>query len=123
MVLVPAKRTRLYSEIVDQIVRLIHEGAIQEGDKLPGEQELCRTFQVSRGPLREALKVLEAMGAVEIIPGKGGVRKETRLSIGSRNAMDSGRKSYISGCTVRLFIEPIYADLWQRTTMMRLSVY
>lgn len=51
------------------------EQAIWSGQLAPGshlvEVQLAAQFQISRGPLREALKALAAEGAVEILPGRG----------------------------------------------------
>ena len=51
------------------------ESAIWSGQLLPGahlvETQLAGQFQISRGPLREALKALAAEGLVEIQPGRG----------------------------------------------------
>jgi len=61
----------LYVEIVERIRRSIQEGKLQEGDKLPSERELAQKFDVSRVPVREALKILEYLGAVQHVRGKG----------------------------------------------------
>lgn len=49
--------------------------AILRGEYLPGdpvrEQELADHFQVSRGPIREALRILEKVGVVTIVPQRG----------------------------------------------------
>src|SRR5690606_1753358 len=49
--------------------------AIMRGEYLPGdpvrEQELADAFSVSRGPIREALRMLEKTGVVTIVPLKG----------------------------------------------------
>ena len=49
--------------------------AILRGEYLPGdpvrEQELADHFQVSRGPIREALRILEKVGVVTIVPQHG----------------------------------------------------
>lgn len=50
---------------------LILEGVFRVGDRLPGERELARQFDVSRPILREALKELEARGLVVTRPGGG----------------------------------------------------
>ena len=59
-------------EIVHQVRRQILAGLLERGSKLPSEQELMRTFNVSRQTLREALRVLEVQGLLEIRAGSGG---------------------------------------------------
>lgn len=48
---------------------------IQSGEVLPGSHlgtvELAERFSVSRGPLREALRLLESSGLVKIVPQRG----------------------------------------------------
>jgi len=56
------------SEIIAQIEDLLKRGELKPGDVLPSERELVDLMGVSRAPLREALKVLEAMGFIEIRP-------------------------------------------------------
>lgn len=93
----PASRTRLYHEIAKQIIALVQEGQLKIGDMLPGERELCRTFQVSRGPLREALKALELSGVVSIVPGKG------TFIVGVPAGIDGDSLNIVLGMT--LFLE------------------
>lgn len=66
-----AKKNRVFQDVVDQIQDAIINGSIQAGEVLPSERELKDSFQVSRGTLREALRVLEQKGLIEI---KVGVR-------------------------------------------------
>ncbi|MFF4364704.1 FadR/GntR family transcriptional regulator [Streptomyces sp. NPDC001594] len=49
----------------------IERGEYAVGDKLPSEAELCRTLEVSRPVLREALRALQAMGLTVSKSGKG----------------------------------------------------
>lgn len=58
--------------IVDQVRLLIRQGQLTAGDRLPSERELCERFGVSRVTVREALRVLEASGLVEIRVGARG---------------------------------------------------
>ena len=58
--------------MVDQIRDAIFERRLNPGDMLPPERELRETFNVSRGTLREALRVLEHMGLIEIKLGTAG---------------------------------------------------
>lgn len=50
------------------------DGDFQPGDRLPSERELQRDMDVSRGTLRESIRVLEQKGLVEVRTGaKGGI--------------------------------------------------
>lgn len=67
-----ARRTRFIQDILSQIEQAIIDGKYRVGDKLPSERELCDLFQTSRGPLREALRVLEQKGLITIKAGAYG---------------------------------------------------
>ncbi len=67
-----AKQSRIFQDIVDQIQEAILDGRFKAGDMLPSERELKEMFQTSRGTLREALRVLEQKGLIEIKLGVGG---------------------------------------------------
>jgi GntR family transcriptional repressor for pyruvate dehydrogenase complex len=56
---------------VYQIEVLVLEGILRVGDRLPGERELAKQFDVSRPILREALKVLEGRGLLHSQHGGG----------------------------------------------------
>jgi len=57
------KRT-LSSEVVEQILSMIHTNQLQPGDRLPSERELSRAFNIGRSSVREAIKILETTGLV-----------------------------------------------------------
>jgi GntR family transcriptional regulator, transcriptional repressor for pyruvate dehydrogenase complex len=63
---------RMSSAIVEQIRTLIRGNRLRPGDRLPSERVLCERFGVSRVTVREALRVLEAAGLVEIRVGARG---------------------------------------------------
>ncbi len=52
--------------ITDQITNAIINGELRPGDKIPTEVELCENFGVGRNSVREAIKILEAYGVLEI---------------------------------------------------------
>jgi len=66
------KQSRIFQDIVEQIQEAILDGRIKSGEMLPAERELKEMFQTSRGTLREALRVLEQKGLIEIKLGVGG---------------------------------------------------
>lgn len=65
----PIETRRAFEEILDQLEQAILVGELSAGDKLPPERELAARFGVSRTSVREALRVLEALGLVEIRRG------------------------------------------------------
>jgi GntR family transcriptional repressor for pyruvate dehydrogenase complex len=67
------RKTKVYEQIALQIQRLICEGFLKPGDKLPPERELAELFHVSRGSLRDAVRALEVTGLVEPRQGEGTV--------------------------------------------------
>ncbi len=67
-----AKQNRIFQDVVEQIQTAILEGQLSAGDKLAPERELCEMFQTSRGTLREALRILEQKGLIEIRLGING---------------------------------------------------
>lgn len=67
-----AKQNRIFQDVVDQIQEAILSGVLKKGDMLPPERELRETFKVSRGTLREALRVLEQKGLIHIKLGVSG---------------------------------------------------
>jgi GntR family transcriptional repressor for pyruvate dehydrogenase complex len=67
----PIVPKRISQSIIEQFILFIVNDDLKAGDRLPAERELSLRFQVSRPSLREALRVLEAIGLVEIRPGGG----------------------------------------------------
>ena len=73
----PIESTRLSDEVVIQIRSLIVQGVLQSGDKLPSERKLMQKLSISRPSLREALRVLEGQGLIEVQPGRGAFVTDT----------------------------------------------
>jgi GntR family transcriptional regulator len=61
-----------HARIEQWLMRLISEGVVLPGDKLPKEQDLAEGLGVSRMTLRQSLATLESRGVVERIPGRRG---------------------------------------------------
>ncbi|MEA2244529.1 MAG: GntR family transcriptional regulator, transcriptional repressor for pyruvate dehydrogenase complex, partial [Solirubrobacteraceae bacterium] len=66
------RRIRSFDDVLEQLREAILSGRVRPGERLPNERQLCETFGVGRPTLREALRSLEAVGMIEVRPGKGG---------------------------------------------------
>ena len=66
-----AKQTKVFQDVVEQIQEAILDGRLTAGQTLPAERELKEMLSISRGTLREALRVLEHKGLIEIKLGVG----------------------------------------------------
>jgi DNA-binding GntR family transcriptional regulator len=60
----------LHEEVVSRVRAMLLEGEVPPGARIP-ERDLCEKLQISRTPLREALKVLAAEGLVQLLPNRG----------------------------------------------------
>ena len=65
-------RPVLHQQVGSRLRQLIVEGHIAPGAKL-NERALCEQLQISRTPLREAIKMLAAEGLVALLPNRGAV--------------------------------------------------
>jgi len=88
-------KTRASEEVVQQIRELVAAGRIGPGDRFPSERELCRILSVGRSTLREAIRALEALGLVRVVPGQGTFLVELPGTAGGEGpAGDSRRKAW-----------------------------
>lgn len=62
---------KVHERVMDWVTTELRSGRLAIGDHLPGERVLAETLQVSRGSLREALRVLEALGTIRTSTGSG----------------------------------------------------
>lgn len=67
----PVRPRRLADEAREQIEELVRSGKIEAGAKLPPERELMALLSVSRTSLREAIRALESVGMLRVVPGRG----------------------------------------------------
>jgi GntR family transcriptional repressor for pyruvate dehydrogenase complex len=64
-------RRKASREIVESLRHTIASGELERGERLPAESELAAHFEVSQPTVREALRVLEAMGLIDVRHGSG----------------------------------------------------
>lgn len=67
----PVNNGTVVESVLNQIRKAISAGRFRSGDRLPSEFELMEELNVSRNSLREAMKILSAIGVVEIRRGDG----------------------------------------------------
>jgi DNA-binding GntR family transcriptional regulator len=65
-------RAALHNQVTHRLRQMLVENQIAPGAKL-NERTLCEALNISRTPLREAIKALAAEGLVELLPNRGAV--------------------------------------------------
>lgn len=65
------ERVPVVQQVADNLQEYIMSGKVEVGQKLPPEKELCAQMKVGRGTVREAFRILQTSGLVEIKPGRG----------------------------------------------------
>jgi GntR family transcriptional regulator, transcriptional repressor for pyruvate dehydrogenase complex len=66
------KTSKISDQIIHQIRDAILSGKLKPGERLASEKELADQFTVSKATMREAMRVLEVMGLIEIRKGISG---------------------------------------------------
>lgn len=95
---VPLGKDSIVSVVLTRIKEALLRKTLKPGDYLPSETELTRTFGVSKSSVREAVKMLQAMGVVEVRRGQGTL---VRTQPGA---------GYISPMIFQLIMESGYPD-------------
>lgn len=67
---VPLRGSSLHDNVATRLRNMIFDADLQPGDWVD-EKALAEAWQISRTPLREALKVLASEGLVELVPQRG----------------------------------------------------
>lgn len=60
-----------YQQLAGILRGQIGRGELEPGQRLPSEQELMDTYEVSRGTVRKALEVLREEGVIQTVPIRG----------------------------------------------------
>jgi GntR family transcriptional regulator, transcriptional repressor for pyruvate dehydrogenase complex len=71
-VFTPVQTRKTFEEAVEQIAEKVKTGELHVGDRLPSERSLADLMQISRPTLREAVKVLQDSGLIDVRRGAGG---------------------------------------------------
>lgn len=71
VIFVGKKRKTAVEIVIDSIKELLIEEKIKPGEQLPNENTISEQLAVSRGSVREAFKILDAYGIIDIRRGDG----------------------------------------------------
>lgn len=104
-------RVSVTDEVVDIIRELIESKSYGIGEKLPTESSFCEMLKVSRTSVREAIRVLQALGYIEIQPGKGAFVADYESVTKKDNWYDVEDTTYNDFMEVRMAIESLSVRL------------
>jgi len=71
-----------YIQLMDILKDQVQKKAWLPGDQIPGEQDLCEMYGISRTVVRQALRELELEGVIRRRKGKGTFIQDTKISEG-----------------------------------------
>ena len=108
-------KTSLSDDLTDRLLQLIRSGEYQPGDRLPAIMQMARSFGVGHPTLREALRKLEVIGAVEIRHGSGVYVKRGEDVLLVKNPTFAG------GVTQRLLLDLVDARIPIETRAIALA--
>lgn len=98
-------RISITDAVVDSIKEMIESGEYPIGEKLPTETNLCNVLKVSRTSVREAIRVLQALGYVDLKPGKGAFVANYNAATPTDNWYDVEDAKFYDFMEVRMAIE------------------
>lgn len=107
----PIKGTRKYERVVDSIKDAISKGTLAYGDPLPPERQMIDDMGVSRSSLREAFSVLELLGLIESIPGKGRFVRHPQASGGETGEIPLEGAAVLELMEARRILDPAIATV------------
>ena len=90
----PIQSSRTVDTVVERIQGRILDRTLAEGSKLPSEEQLATQLQVGRRSVREAFRVLETKGLIEIQMGVGAFVRRNDLDI-FLESLSSNVRSYL----------------------------
>ncbi|MDC7226985.1 MAG: FadR/GntR family transcriptional regulator [Spirochaetales bacterium] len=67
----PIKKTTVVEQAIESLYDLVRSQNLKPGDRLPTERDLSEALNISRSSLREAIRVMDMMGIVEVEHGHG----------------------------------------------------
>ncbi|QEC46424.1 FadR family transcriptional regulator [Baekduia soli] len=103
------RRSKLSARVASQLVGYIVSNGIAPGSALPPERQMVAQLGVSRGTLREALRMLEVHGLISLKPGPAGGPIVQRMA-GRQLGLASTLHFHVAGATFR--------EIWEARVIM-----
>jgi DNA-binding FadR family transcriptional regulator len=107
----PVKKQTLPEQMAETIKELILSGELEAGDALPTEPELCEQFGVSRAVVRDATRILMALGLVDVKHGAGVFVTESQSAAFGEALLIALRRSGASAWDVEHFQQIMMPEL------------
>ncbi|WP_176512108.1 FadR/GntR family transcriptional regulator [Pseudomonas faucium] len=98
------------TSVVEKLRQALARGQWRSGDMLPGQRELAEQLGISRPSLREAVTVLETLGLVRSMPGKGVLVLDAEAAT-LETASDTAAASLADVLELRYTLEPFIVGL------------
>lgn len=105
------KRMSVTDQAMETLREKILAGEYRPGDKLPPEVALTEMLGVGRSTVREAVRTLQAMGYVELKPGRGAFVAEDNLQDRAENWFTVNENTLGDFRSLRRMVEPESAAL------------
>jgi GntR family transcriptional repressor for pyruvate dehydrogenase complex len=99
------------TSVVEKLRQALARGQWRTGDMLPGQRELAEQLGISRPSLREAVTVLETLGLVRSLPGKGVLVLDADAVIPEPGMDTSAAASLADVLELRYTLEPFIVGL------------
>lgn len=103
---------KIGSQIQEAIIKMIEDGSVKEGRRLPAERVLSQRFGVSRNTVREAVRALAEQGIVRSLRGSGSYVESDaaqRIERRVRAALEKRQSRVMEIFEIRRMLEPAVA--------------
>ncbi|WP_312936262.1 FadR/GntR family transcriptional regulator [Pseudomonas sp.] len=97
--------------VVEKLRQALARGQWRSGDMLPGQRELAEQLGISRPSLREAVTVLETLGLLRSLPGKGVLVLDVDAGVLSNAGEQVAGASLADVLQLRYTLEPFIVGL------------
>lgn len=107
----PFKRVRQYEYALEKIREMIAAGSLKPGDRLPSERELSTKLEVGRASVKEAFRILEILGLIDVKHGDGSFIKQNNFHFFESIANTVGLLGDLTAETMSSFLD--FRSLWE----------